>query len=786
MSSSNTQPLVTVWVDKLVKGWDGQGVPPYWAPTMPLLDAMQQHYATDAHVVPYWLQKDGADGWVDSTRTPRVNVKALPTLGDHGGRIRFGYGVADVDYAQAHSDGEKVPDSWRLAMRALAEAMVPGCLWYDTRGGMRVVWAWPRPLDAHEHAAMLGRALVYLRSLGLPCDDLTDWGRCYRLPFVCRDGEDQRLLANIREPLQWVAPSTATIRADNGGAVDNSAKSVWDSALNITPRFSLPEVIPAGQRHTVLKKYAASLRAKGMDEAGITESLQAAAETYYAAHGKSDDAEQDLENIIRWVCAFDAGPSSPKQGTSTPVPPVKVVGLGVPDSAFDHVFERGDSFEVAQFVLGVLDKAAGNEVVYCGGEVWTYNAQFGRWLTIDKHTLYRLVGRCAGMWVKGKVTQKGQQYSPLKLAGSTCYDILRVLFEIRWQEGFFKDCEGVAFSDCFVRVTPQGIEKHPHSPDWRCNIGYDEPYTDDEPTLWLQFLDEVWADMPQDERDMQKLFVAEWVGTMLTRQTPRYQVAIIVDGGGSNGKSQFIFVIEGLLPANRVTHFMPQHLASEYNLAKLANSMLNAATEVPDSEITSTAAATIKALISGDTMTARNLYENSFDFTPECAVLLAANSLPLVKDSSHGFWRRMRCLRFGVQFSGSDVVRDLGKKILGKERVQIVCWALRQLPELLKRGEFEETASSVAAKQAWRTASDEVDQWLEDATDAPTVQGEGTSCQALYTSYRIWAEASGLPDSRMLTKRRFFDRLKAKMQPFFGGPSTDRQLRYPVLIRTAG
>ena len=139
-----------------------------------------------------------------------------------------------------------------------------------------------------------------------------------------------------------------------------------------------------------------------------------------------------------------------------------------------------------------------------------------------------------------------------------------------------------------------------------------------------------------------------------------------------------------------------------------------------------------------------------------------------------------------MQFSGSDVVRDLGKKILGKERVQIACWALRQLPELFKRGEFEETASSVAVKQAWRTASDEVDQWLEDATNAPTVQGEGTSCQALYTSYRIWAEASGLPDSRMLTKRRFFDRLKAKMQPFVGGPSNDRQLRYPVLIRTAG
>ena len=777
-----SKPLVTVWVDKFLAGWDGQGQPPCWAPSMPLLDAMQQAYATDAHFVPYCLEIDGEDGWSISNRAPRVTLKAVPAVHANSGRLRFGYGVADVDHPEAHASGAQVPDVWRVAMRALAEAVVPGCLWFDTRGGMRVIWAWPRMLDEQEHAAMTTRALRHLRAMGLPCDDLTDWGRCYRLPFVRRDGTDQRLDANIREPLPWVAPQTAMIRSDSGGGQESSENtSIWDRAAHIVPRFALPEVIPAGQRHNTLKKYAASLRAKGMDEAGITESLQAAAETYYAAHGKSSDADTDLEKIVQWVCAFDAGPSTPTR--AQPPEPVKIVGLAVSDADFDHIFERGDSFEVAQFVLNLLDRLSGHPVVYSSGEVWSYVAQFGRFVVMDKHTLYRLVGRCAGMWVKGRMTQKGQQYTPLKLAGSTVYDILRVMYEQRWEDGYFSKCEGVAFGDCFVRVTEAGVEKHPHSPDWRCNVGYDEPYSDDDPALFLSFLDEVWADLPQAERDTQKHMVGEWVGAMVTRQTPRYQAALFVEGGGSNGKSQFVLIVEGLLPANRVTHFAPQHLSSEYNLAKLANALLNATTEVPDSEITSTAAATIKALISGDTMTARNLYENAFDFTPECAVLLAANNLPLVKDTSHGFWRRMKVLRFGRQFSGTDVVRDIGKKILAKERVLIAGWALRCLPDLMQRGDYEETASSLEAKQAWRTASDEIDQWMEDVTEQPSSPGEGTPCKDVYSSYRIWAEGSGIPDSRVLTKRRFFDRLKPKMQPFLAGTAKDRHLRYPVLLR---
>jgi hypothetical protein len=74
---------------------------------------------------------------------------------------------------------------------------------------------------------------------------------------------------------------------------------------------------------------------------------------------------------------------------------------------------------------------------------------------------------------------------------------------------------------------------------------------------------------------------------------------------------------------------------------------------------------------------------------------------------------------------------------------------------------------------------------MADLTDSPAKPGEGTPCDILYSSFRIWASSAGIPDSQVLTKRKFFDRLKVKVRPFTAGPATARRIEYPLLIRAA-
>lgn len=780
MTQHDTNPrLITVFVDKFVKGWDGDGSPPAWFQSVPLLDALRQVYQTDAHFGGYWLEINGQP----SAKAPRINIAALPAVAANGGKLLHSFGIADIDCAEAHRDGSEAPDDWREQMRALAEQTVPGCLWYDTRAGMRVIWAWQEPLESEQHSEAMRAAIDVLRAAGLPADDLTDANRLFRCAFVMRDGVPQMPQGEFREPAVWHPGPAPAVQ------VQAQPASVWDRAANVQPRFVLPATIPAGERHHTLKRYAASLRARSCEREEIEQRLLAEAQKYYDAHGKAKDADRDLENIVEWACSLPVGPSTPQvsAGRSAP-PPIKSVGLQIPPAFYDTVLERGDSVEMAEQVLRLLEHHSGVPCVYAMGALWSYLPSLGRYVEVDKVQLQQAIASMAGMLIKGRVNAKGQQqYAPLKLTSQTVMDVVRMVQCLRSKgEDWFDGSMCVAFSDCTVEVTPGGIVKHPHSPVWRCTVGYDEPWTDQDPSMWLNFLAEVWADKPAADVQVEIETVGEWVGAMLTRQTAKYQTGIMVTGGGSNGKSTFVYVIEGLVPRNRTTHFAPQHLANEGNKAKVAKAILNSTAEVPSSEITDVAAAVVKALISGDPMHGRYLYENVIDFVPNCAVLLASNNLPPIKDNSHGMWRRIKVLGFDREFSGATVVRDLGKRILDAERTAVACWALRSMVALLQRGEFRETTTSAALKAQWRTASDEVEQWMADLVIPAANPGEGTSCDTLYASFRIWAGSAGIPDSQVLTKRKFFDRLKGRHKPFTAGPSNARRIEYPLLVRTAG
>ena len=54
----------------------------------------------------------------------------------------------------------------------------------------------------------------------------------------------------------------------------------------------------------------------------------------------------------------------------------------------------------------------------------------------------------------------------------------------------------------------------------------------------------------------------------------------------------------------------------------------------------------MKALTGGDTITARFLYREFFEFVPSFTLFLAANARPAVKTSDGAMWRRISILDF--------------------------------------------------------------------------------------------------------------------------------------------
>ena len=784
----------TVWVDKFVAGWDGGETLPGVHTTLSVTDALLDVYNSDAHFVPYHIVVDD----VPLPKAPRLTVASLKTLSQHNARAVFDLGVVDVDCAEAHREDTEAPEGWRIEMRDLAEQAVPGCWHYDTKRGLRIVWVWPEPLSPEQHSERLGHAITALRTAGLPVDDLRDATRCFRAAMVMRDGVAQWPMFHMPDPgpAVWDPPNapalSAAVPAVYALSKTEVVQSVWDAFDNYREPFTLPREIEEGTRHNTLKRYAASMRAKNMERDQIEVALrdyEARAGAHLRPYQGTAEGERDLMGILDWVCALAPGPSK-RVAARASNPAGKTYNGGddgsgvppVPPEEYETALETGSSVECALWVLRQIERS-GVPCVFDLGVLWTYANDFGRFVELPTVAVHRLLHTMDNMLVKGNMLKDGtQKYTRLKVSNSFACDVVMVIQQQRKQPGFFDACSGVSFADCFVEVTPQGIVQHPHSPEHRCNFGYDEPYTTQDPARFTQFLQEVLADLSAADLQTETETLGEWIGAVLTRLTTIYQKAVMIEGGGSNGKSQFVEMVEGLLPASRVTHFPPQALAGDYNRAKLAKSMLNATTEVPSTEVNETASAVIKALISGDPMSARFPYESPFDFVPRGAVLLAANTLPAIRDHSYGMWRRIHVVSFKQEFSGANRVRNIGKLILDAERVQIACWALRQLVNLLSRGEFRETQASAEAKANWRRASDDVEQWLHDAIDE-VPPGNGTKCETLYHSYRLWAESAGIEAGSLLPKRKFYERIKAKFKPYMAGPASARRLEYPLAIR---
>lgn len=203
--------LLTLWPHPTPVGWTGAltahgryvGTPtdagqPRLARAFPIAElrtALTATYPTDAHFVPYVLTFDGIPG-----PTPRCNLSANPAIAGLGGALYFGCLTLDCDDREVHGTPEPARPEWRRDWwRRIARLPFPLAA-YDTRGGGRIVCELARPVEVDAYFLALSGLHAFAQDEGLEPDRLIDAQRCYRLPFVTRDGvrQDRRLEMHSR------------------------------------------------------------------------------------------------------------------------------------------------------------------------------------------------------------------------------------------------------------------------------------------------------------------------------------------------------------------------------------------------------------------------------------------------------------------------------------------------------------------------------------------------------------------------------------------------------------
>jgi len=263
---------------------------------------------------------------------------------------------------------------------------------------------------------------------------------------------------------------------------------------------------------------------------------------------------------------------------------------------------------------------------------------------------------------------------------------------------------------------------------------------------WDRFVREIFADHPEVADYVQRV-----LGYALTGATTE-QVFWILWGTGSNGKSTLMETVMRYVLGDAYTWTMPfpsvgwSNAMSEYQKASLAGQRLLQASEVSrrgelNEEL-------IKSLTGGDTINARHPFGRPFTYVPVAKFFIRVNDKPVIRDQSHGMWRRVKLVPFTQTFAVDTTLAET----LAAEAPGILAWAVRGCLDWRQDG-LRHPAVVEAATKEYRAESDPLLRFIAEC--CVTSLSAKASAGALYDEYKSWAT-----EEDRLSQRAFGERMK--------------------------
>ncbi len=249
-------------------------------------------------------------------------------------------------------------------------------------------------------------------------------------------------------------------------------------------------------------------------------------------------------------------------------------------------------------------------------------------------------------------------------------------------------------------------------------------------------------------------FVQRATGYSATGDTSE-QCMFINHGGGNNGKSTFQEALGAALGdyAMRTpteTLMVRRSGGIPNDVARLKGARFVTASETEEGR--RLAESLVKDLTGQDTISARFMRAEWFDFKPTHKLWLATNHRPEIRGTDNAIWRRIRLVPWSVVVPPAERDRKLPEK-LRAELPGILAWVVRGCLEWRREGlgESEEVRNATAEYQA---EQDVLATFIEErCVVTPNASAAATP---LYHAYQAWCEDAG---ERVETQKRFGRRL---------------------------
>ena len=261
--------------------------------------------------------------------------------------------------------------------------------------------------------------------------------------------------------------------------------------------------------------------------------------------------------------------------------------------------------------------------------------------------------------------------------------------------------------------------------------------------LWENFLFEIF------EGDIELIsYIQELVGYSLTGDTSE-QILIFLYGGGQNGKSTFMNVMKSLLgdyakQTDFSTFTVRKNDSGPRNdIARLKGARLVSTIEIEEGK--QLAESLVKQVTGEDTIKARFLYAEDFEFLPNFKVWIVANNKPIIRGGDFAIWRRIRLIPFNVRIAEDKKDKELGKK-LKEELPGILNWALEGCRRWQAEGLKTPRSVELATKE-YEEEMDPIKEFLEDICITETLgKTKIGELYQIYEEYCSFVKTNPIPN----------------------------------------
>ena len=256
--------------------------------------------------------------------------------------------------------------------------------------------------------------------------------------------------------------------------------------------------------------------------------------------------------------------------------------------------------------------------------------------------------------------------------------------------------------------------------------------------IWTEFLVRVTGGDEGLQKWLQK--ISGYALTGITVENALY----FLYGTGQNGKSVFLNTIAGVMgdyaksaPAEMLYARSNDRHPTE--LARLRGARLVHISELDDHRPWNEAK--IKALTGGDTVTARFMRQDFFEFTPEFKIFITANHMPSLRRVDEAIRQRFNIVPFSCTIPPLE--RDLSLfENLKAEWSSILGWMVEGALEWVQFGLIQPACASELTRD-YLAEEDSLSVWMAECCKlAPRAF---TTTMELFGSWEKWAKSNGEP-----------------------------------------